>query len=178
MNEQWRAIADYPDYEVSDLGRVRRTTTRTCAKAGTILKTPLRSGYPCVDLSRPGDGKKTHHIHRLVAAAFLGEPPAGAPEVNHINGSKTDNAATNLEYVSSSENQLHAYRVGLQSAEGQKNGQAKLTEDDVRQIREIAARWDRPTIGQIGAKFGVSAATVHRILRGDGWTHVAEAKAS
>lgn len=167
MTERWLPIADYPDYEVSDGGRVRRVTSRTCAKAGSILKMPMRTGYPCVDLCREGR-KKTVHVHRLVAAAFL-EPKPGFPEVNHIDGVKTNACATNLEWSSRQTNQLHAYRSGLQDASGEKNGQSKLTREQVVEIRHIAARGDRPSYPVIGRQFGVSAGTIRHIVNGDTW---------
>jgi hypothetical protein len=167
--ETWLPIDGYPDYEISDHGRVRRTTSRTCAKAGTILRTPLRTGYPCVDLCRDGK-KKTHHVHRLVAAVFIGPAQGGhSQEVNHINGIKTDNCALNLEYVTRSGNQLHAYRLGLQDASGEKNGKAKLTEAQVSAIRRLASQAQRPSYSVIGAQFGVSEATARLVAQGKIW---------
>src|SRR5439155_14687649 len=77
MEERWRAITEYPDYEVSDQGRVRRLTTRTSTRSGKILSVAaLRAGYPSVDLCRAGT-RKTHLVHRVVAGAFLGPCPPG-----------------------------------------------------------------------------------------------------
>ncbi|MFV0916089.1 NUMOD4 domain-containing protein [Ralstonia nicotianae] len=92
MEERWKQIAGYPDYAVSDLGRVKRLTSRTCAKAGSILKTPPRgkkNPYPSVDLCLNGK-KRTEMVHRLVAAAFLGLPPFEGAEINHKDGNKSD----------------------------------------------------------------------------------------
>jgi hypothetical protein len=55
--------------------------------------------------------------HRIVAQAFC-DNPDNKPEVNHIDGNKLNNCADNLEWCTSSENQLHAYRTGLQAASG------------------------------------------------------------
>jgi hypothetical protein len=167
--EHWLAITDYPDYEVSDLGRVRRITSRTVAKAGHVLRTPLRSGYPCVDLSRDGE-KKTHHVHRLVATAFVvrGE---GANEVNHVDGVKTNNRAANLEWVTRSENALHAFRTGLSDATGENNGFSKLTEPDVERIRSLVAQPNRPSYQNIAEQFGVTESNIRSIASRRSWNH-------
>lgn len=55
-------------------------------------------------------------VHRLVAQAFIGNPHK-LPQVNHINGDRTDNSASNLEWCTASENQKHAIRTGLKDPE-------------------------------------------------------------
>jgi len=69
-------------------------------------------GYARVELWQNGSGKK-YLVHRLLAEAFIPNPE-GKPQVNHIDGDKANNALENLEWVTQSENQLHAYRAGLQ----------------------------------------------------------------
>lgn len=170
--ETWRPIAEYPGYEVSDEGRIRRSLPAKTRKAGAILSTRgLRAGYPSVDLCRDGVSR-TFHLHRLVAAAFLGEP-AGR-EVNHINGDKLDARAVNLEYVSRSTNQLHAYRAGLQDARGSRNGQAKLTDDAVRDIRRVAESTGAPAavVTQLARTHGVGRAAILDIIARRSWTHL------
>jgi hypothetical protein len=69
-------------------------------------------GYFRVELWDNGRGKK-HSIHRLLAEAFIPNPD-NKPHVNHIDGDKANNALSNLEWVTQSENQKHAYKLGLQ----------------------------------------------------------------
>ena len=69
------------------------------------------SGYECIKL-HDGGKRRSYTIHRLVAQHFLSNPN-NLREVNHINGLKTDNHMDNLEWVSSSENKLHALKTGL-----------------------------------------------------------------
>lgn len=69
-------------------------------------------GYARVELWKNGVGKK-YLVHRLLATAFIPNPEA-KPQVNHIDGDKTNNALSNLEWVTQSENQVHAYVAGLQ----------------------------------------------------------------
>jgi hypothetical protein len=166
--ERWKPISEFPDYEVSDHGRVRRVTSRTCARAGHVLSSDgLRAGYPSLQLCR--DGKRTSlTVHGLVASAFIGPCPPGH-EVNHINGDNTYNHAANLEYVTRRENELHAYRLGLHDAGGERNGQAKLTREAAAQIREIASRPDRPSYPSIGRMFGVTEGTIRHVVNGGTW---------
>jgi hypothetical protein len=162
ITEEWRTIKSFPNYAVSDLGRIKRLTARTCAKAGTILKTPLSNGYPIVDLCKDGN-KKTFLVHRLVAETFL-VAIERKPFVNHLNGIRTDIKAINLEYATQSENVLHAYRTGLSAADGENNGAAVLNWDKVVRIRVMAHDPNRPSYANIASKFGVTEATIRVII--------------
>lgn len=68
-------------------------------------------GYLRVQLVKQ-DTKKNHMVHRLVAMAFL-DNANNRPEVNHLDGDKTNNSVANLEWATCSENLLHAYDTGL-----------------------------------------------------------------
>ncbi|AQQ20238.1 MULTISPECIES: HNH endonuclease [Burkholderia] len=171
--ERWKPVLDFPDYAISDYGRVKRLTTRTRAKAGSILKPCNRSKdrpYPSVDLSRNGK-RRTQMIHILVARAFLGPAPFVGAEVNHIDGDKTNPHFRNLEWVTSSGNSLHAYEAGLADARGEANGQAKLTEAMVREIRDLAVG-RRGEKTRIARQFGVSETAIRDILNGRTWSHI------
>lgn len=110
--EVWRLVENFPDYEVSNFGRVRRVTDAGIYPAGYILATTtLLKGYPSVEL-RNAEGFVRHKVHRLVARAFLGPPPVGS-QVDHIDGNKRNSRDTNLEYVTPSENARRAQRLGL-----------------------------------------------------------------
>ncbi len=69
-------------------------------------------GYLIVCLSVDGV-IKNKKVHRIIANAFIANPE-NKLEINHINGIKDDNRLENLEWATSSENQLHAFRTGLQ----------------------------------------------------------------
>lgn len=112
MTERWATIEQYPDYEVSDLGQVRRVTPGRKTFPGKILK-PLSMGQGYLSVALVAEGAVfRRYIHRLVAAAFIGPCP-DRHEVNHLNGNKTDNRAGNLEYVTRSGNVRHALDTGL-----------------------------------------------------------------
>ncbi len=101
-----RVLDLFSGYTIREDGEVR-------SRFGRVIKQQLdRPGYARVELWRDGEGKK-YLVHRLLAQAFIPNPE-GKPQVNHIDGDKKNNALTNLEWVTQSENQLHAYRAGLQ----------------------------------------------------------------
>lgn len=108
--EQWRDVLGYEGlYKVSDLGRVMRSFHgRKLVNRVRRLATD-KDGYLRVDLSR-GGAKKLRGVHHLVAEAFLCARPDGL-EINHKDGDKTNNKVDNLEWVTSSANQLHRSRV-------------------------------------------------------------------
>lgn len=118
-NEVWRGIGDYKGfYEVSNLGRVRSLSRVVAHKDGAIHKYPSRiirpyisKGYHYVQLHIKGSYvHKT--VHRLVAEAFISNP-MNLPQVNHKDGNKANNDVSNLEWCTASENEKHAYRIGL-----------------------------------------------------------------
>lgn len=103
----WKKIEGYNDYEISDNGEVRSLKN----KKVHILKQLIRGGnskYYIVPLCKNGN-VKIHYVHRLVAKAFVPNP-LKKHQVNHKNLIKTDNRASNLEWVTAIENTWHAYK--------------------------------------------------------------------
>lgn len=95
MPEIWKTIAERPKYEVSNRGRVRRE--------GRILRPRThKAGYKFVLLQG-----REYYVHRIVAAAFLGDIPPGF-QVNHLDKNPKNNVVTNLEICTPKENLLHA----------------------------------------------------------------------
>ncbi|WP_195397747.1 HNH endonuclease [Holdemania sp. 1001302B_160321_E10] len=104
--ERWEKVDGY-NYFVSDRGRVKNSK-------GNIMHTRGRR-YLSVGLRRNGEPQKSFLVHRLVAAAFVSGRTTEKNQVNHKDGNRKNNNANNLEWCTQSENQKHAYKIGLQS---------------------------------------------------------------
>jgi hypothetical protein len=99
--EVWKKLEDYPDYEVSNLGRIKSFKR----KKEKILKPATdKDGYLKVVLAN-NNLPKTFRVHQVVSIAFLNHIPIGMKlVVNHINSVRNDNRLLNLEIVTQKEN--------------------------------------------------------------------------
>ena len=161
-DEEWRDVIGYDGhYQVSNLGRVKSFKWNV----EKILKPNLNSGYCRVSLYQNGKLKKVL-VHVLVARAFLPNPN-NLPVVNHINNVHADNRVENLEWVTYSENQRHAIRIGAKKfPHGAEHPLAKLTQEQADEIRKIHVS-AHPEFGAkaLANKFGVSLRVIcHKLI--------------
>lgn len=164
---QWRVCPRFPMYEVSDTGDVRRWKV-VRGKLGGIVQPWLCQGYRRYHLR--ADGRYCHPFaHQLVAEAFIGPKPFDGAEVCHNDGDKLNVHPTNLRWDTHKANLQDAVRHGA-SPRGAKNGKAKTTADDVKQIRELygAGTYQR----DIAGIFGISQSAVSMIITGANWAHL------
>lgn len=163
----WLEHPDWPSYRFSPEGGC----LRIIGGEPKIKPPPVKkSGYIQYALTESG---KTSHIsaHRLVARIFCPGYALGL-QVNHKNGIKTDNRADNLEWVTASENKVHALRVlGRNPARGSRVGGAKLKEHDVVQIKKMI-RAGSLFHREIAAQFCVGRECISMIARGRIWKHI------
>lgn len=102
-------IKGYKVYENGEVHSYRIGKTVVDEVQKVLNGYPNTKGYLLVDLSTKKRGVK---VHRLVAMAFLPNPE-NKPQVNHIDGDKTNNNLNNLQWVTNGENQKHAFKLGL-----------------------------------------------------------------
>jgi len=172
-NEEWRPVYCGSPYLVSNLGRVRRVYRTNRAKSSGLRKqSPTSNGYLKVGIYCGGI-PSTRTVHRLVLLAFVGSPPDGKPHCNHINGIKTDNRLSNLEWCSLSENIRHADATGLRHcATGEDNSCSKLNEASVRKILDLCNQGVSQS--RIAEMFGVSQNNVSHIYLRKTWKHITQ----
>jgi hypothetical protein len=170
--EIWKPVVGYEGlYEVSNLGNVRsvdKVDRQGQKKHGRVRKLLLNQvGYLYVGISV--ENKKANlTVHRLVARAFIPNPD-NKPQVNHIDGNKTNNIVSNLEWVTVAENTQHAYTTKLNKYKGENSHLAKLTE---KQVIEI---YDRLQNGEyqyrLAEEYGVNKTTISNIYCQKSWWH-------
>lgn len=171
--EIWKDIKDYEGlYQVSNLGRVKglNRVTNIGRRRPESIFTPGKCshGYFRAGISKNAK-RRTFAVHRLVAQAFIPNPE-NKPEVNHINGIKTDNRVENLEWVDRFENVRHAWDTGLQRKHlGEKHGMSKVTKSDVLFIRANHERFSRK---ELCDRFGIGTSQVCAIIRRQSWKHI------
>ena len=182
--EIWLPVAETEGlYEVSNTGRVRsldrfieykqRGKTVRRLQKGKLLSNSSDAEYQVVKVCYK-DRHEYVRIHKLVAIAFV-EKVEGKNYVNHIDANKHNNRADNLEWVTQKENIIHARKMGLCSDTiGEQHHNSKLTEDDIRWIREN----DKATNGgkmlrkEIAKTLGISVTTVTHIANRKTWKHI------
>jgi predicted XRE-type DNA-binding protein len=180
MKEIWKDIKGYEGYyQVSNFGKVRSldriiiNNGNKCKRKGKLMNlTKNNFGYFHIQLSK-NFKKKTFRVHRLVALAFI-DNPENKHDINHINGIKTDNNVSNLEWNTRKENISHAFKLGLMNSKhslGEKNYFAKINIDDVLKIKELlkGGKYSQKKIGEI---LGVSESCIGHIKRGYTWGHI------
>lgn len=175
--ENWKPVAGYEDfYEVSDLGRIRALfeSWNGRYKAGRIIQPIQRpDGYLMVNLYYPGANQKgkTCTVHKIVLDAFVGPRPKSLV-CRHLDGTRSNNATTNLKWGTREENVQDAKDHGTLAC-GERCALSKLSS---RAVLEIRSRFDAGVLSRVIAEqFGISRPQASRIGNRKSWTHLAEA---
>jgi hypothetical protein len=174
-HEAWRQVVGFTGYEVSNHGRVRRTTNKGRWCSGHVLRPgKAHSGHQYVMLTDELGRVRKQFVHRLVAAAFIGPAPHDDALVLHHDDDPTHNTPENLYWGDSAQNARDARlnrkrrefsQRGAQS--GQSNHAAVLTAQDVHLIRNYLG------LGLCGSciarLFNVKKETIYNIAKGRTW---------
>jgi len=150
-------VPSLPGVTVNTLGEVR-------VNGEPRKNTVTQDGYQKASC---GEGVQ-YYVHRLVAEAFLGNAPEGY-QVNHIDGNKQNNNIHNLEYVTPKENIRHAIETGLANyrcLSGEEHPNSKLTDQEVKEIRDAFSKNPLLTRKEIAEKYNVSGVCISYILNG------------
>lgn len=166
MTEQWKPHSVHSNYEISDLGRVRRCTSGRQRSAGELLSLSKSGAGYFYAVMFPG--RHCARVNRLVLEAFVGMPEEGQV-CRHLNGDKTDNKLTNLCWGTPAQNSADREKHG-NTKHGSANGNSRLTEEAVSEIR---ARYKKGGITQteLAKEFNTSQYCVYYIMNG-GWAHI------
>jgi NUMOD4 motif/HNH endonuclease len=169
MQEEFRDVVGYENlFMVSNLGNV------FSKRSNRLLKQHKHTSGYFLMATRIGGKNGTNRcfrIHRIVAESFIPNPK-NKPCINHKDGVKTNNCVTNLEWVTYSENSVHAIETGLTVfKKGEDCASSVLTNPLVLEIREI-----RKNYGYGGRKIaeilGVSKDCVDGVLYKRAWSHI------
>lgn len=178
--EIYKVINGSECYSVSNMGNVKTKNWRNTKKEAVLKPAKDKKGYLRVGLCINGNSK-TFKVHRLVASAFISNP-LNKPQVNHKDGNKSNNSIYNLEWVTCSENQIHAIKTGLVKIKkgykryapwtvGQNNHNAILTEYKIIEIRKKF----KPRVytrKMLALEYGVKECTIKDIVLRKSWSNV------
>lgn len=177
---EWRIIPSFPDYEASDAGEVRRVRPGKNQRRVHILRPHVeKNGFPKVTFWV--DGKSlSRWLNRVVCEAFHGPAPQPGMRAAHLNGVADDCRESNLAWKTTLEVAAGKRERGTENV-GERNGQAKLTEVQVSEIRQRYAALPRSmngfyvkkgSLASLAAEFGTSPHNVHKIASRKHWSHV------
>ena len=169
--EEFKTIAykDYGNITINNLGT--KIYTKTNKEPSIFID---ESGYLAFNAGTSIKGGRSNHtpmIHRVVAEAFIPNPN-NLPEVNHKDLNKFNNCVSNLEWVSTLENNKHARANGLMRGQkGEDNGRAKLTNEQIKEIRKnfTGKRGEKTKLAK---EYNVSWTLIDLIVNNKIWTHI------
>lgn len=175
---EYRDVPGFPGYRVGDDGSVWSCwmlQVRRPSRMGSIwmrMKASRQpSGHLSLRLCRNGERYK-FLLHRLVLETFVGPCPEGMEGCHSPDNNPTNCRLENLRWGTHTDNMQDRVLHGT-SSRGQKNAFAKLTDEQVKLLRERYGKGG-VTMSVMASELGVSKTTVRMAIRGLTWGHVAQ----
>lgn len=165
--QDWRALAWLPGYEVSESGLLRRCVAKGYCRVGRLSKAAMARGYVRYWVTIDGKGRWVA-AHRLVCEAWHGPPPKGGEShAAHWDGQRDNNHFTNLRWATPAENSADRSLHGTDS-HAERNGRARLTWAAVSRIRaDYRGRGEQ--VAAYAQEFGVCTNAIRSALYGITW---------
>lgn len=187
---EWRPIKNAPYYLVSDEGHVKsverfvktfngeKECLRHIPETYPLKEKDIR-GYKNVsiiqyDLDMKPIKRYMRQVHRLVLETFNPVCNMENLQVNHIDGNKSNNKLSNLEWVTPKENTVHAHKVlnHKRNQDGENNSMSKLTTNQVIEIVKRINGRKKERDSKIAKDYGVSRKTIENIRLNRTWKHI------
>lgn len=187
---EWRPIKNAPYYLVSDEGHVKsverfvktfngeKECLRHIPETYPLKEKDIR-GYKNVsiiqyDLDMKPIKRYMRQVHRLVLETFNPVCNMENLQVNHIDGNKSNNKLSNLEWVTPKENTVHAHKVlnHKRDQDGENNSMSKLTTNQVIEIIKRINGKKKERDSKIAKDYGVSRKTIENIRLNRTWKHI------
>lgn len=169
--DKYKTIKSFPSYSISESSSI--VSRNEYHNRISYLKSRKRKdGYHVISLSK-NNNPKYFYLHRLVAEHFVPNPE-NKKYVNHKDGDKSNNHASNLEWCTASENSQHAIDNEMYkppSFKGEEHGMCKITPDIVRSIRALYGGGNY-TQKKLSKLYGLGQTQIGRIVRRESWSHV------
>ena len=166
MTEIWKQCETYPDYIISDHGRMRRLKSASNQPAGKFIKGSFcqRGGH--IKLKLKVEGRDVNSfMHTEVLKAFVGPCPEDKTQCAHYDGDPSNNHVSNLRWATAAENTADKVRHG-----NHRKGNHKFSEEDILDIRAMRERGAR--YSDIQARYETSKGNLNAILTRKTWAHV------